>query len=166
MIGKIILSYVKKQIESLGLRKSQEWLLITVVFKGQWTPAVKKKWLIWTEKLVPVPNNMINNFQTLNLTGNWSGKAHLRKSTQKWVSSEVQRQLEKGKQPENIKIDTRLSVTKPLHTKWITSSYDYMQSNGQTVLNSLEKSDITKFLKIDAALKCEDVFNAIEIQLE
>ena len=92
MIDKIILSYVKKQIKSLGLRKNQEWLLIADVFKGQWTPAVKKKVADLNEKMVPVPNNMINHLQTLKLTGNRSSKAHQRKSTQKWVTSEVQRQ--------------------------------------------------------------------------
>ena len=36
----------------------------------------------------------------------------------------------------------------------------------QIVLNGWEKSGITKFLNINAALKCEDPFNAIEIQHE
>ena len=39
-----------------------------------------------------------------------------------------------------------------LHAKWITSFYDYMQNNRQIVLNCWEKSGITKFLKIYAAL--------------
>ena len=39
-----------------------------------------------------------------------------------------------------------------LHARWITSFYDYMQNNRQIVLNGWEKSGITKFLKIDAAL--------------
>ena len=111
MIDKIVLPYVKKQIKSLGLRKNQEWLLIADVFKGQWTTAVKKKVAYLNDKMVPVPNNTINPFQSLELAVNRSGKAHLRKSTQSWVTSEVvQRQLESGKQPENVEIDTRLST--------------------------------------------------------
>ena len=78
MIDKIILPYVKKQIKSLGLRKNQEWLLIADVFKGQWTPAVKKKVADLNEKMVPVPNNTTNHFQTLKLTVNRSEKAYLR----------------------------------------------------------------------------------------
>ena len=78
----------------------------------------------------------------------------------------VQRQLESGKQPENVKIVKNLSVNKPIYAKWITSFYDYMKNDRQIVLNGWEKSDITRFLKNDAALKCEDPFNAIEIQLE
>ena len=166
MIDKIILSYVKKQIKSLGLRKNQEWLLIADVFKGQWTPAVKKKVADLNGKIVPAPNNISKPFHTLNLTVNSSGKVHPRKSTQKRVTSDVQRQLKSGKQPENVKIDTRFSVIKPLHAKCITSFYECMQNNRQIVLNGWGKSGITKFLNNDAALKCEDPFNAIEIQLD
>ena len=125
--------------KSLGLRKNQEWLLIADVFKGQWTPAVKKKVADLNGKMVPVPNNMTNHFQTLDLTLNRSGKVHLLKSTQNWVTSEMQRQLESGKQPENVQKDPRLIVMKPLHAKWITSFYDYLQNKRQIVLNGWEK---------------------------
>ena len=76
MIDKIILPYVKKKIKSLGLRKNQEWLLIADVFKGQWTPAVRKKVADFNGK------NDANHFQTLNLTVNRNSKTYLRKSTQ------------------------------------------------------------------------------------
>ena len=81
MIDKIILPNVKKQIKFLGLRKNQVWLLIADVFKGQWTPTVKKKEADLNEKRVPVPNNTTDHFKTLEFTVNRSGKAYLRKST-------------------------------------------------------------------------------------
>ena len=119
MIDKIIFPYVKKQMKSLGLRKNEERLLIADVIKGQWRPAIKKELADLNGKMVTVPSNMANHFQTLDLTVNRSGKA---------------RQLESGKQPENVKIDTRLSVIKHLHVKWIISFYDYMQNNRQVVV--------------------------------
>ena len=82
-------------MKSLGLRKNEERLLIADVFKGQWRPAIKKELADLNGKMVTVPSNMANHFQTLDLTVNRSGKA---------------RQLESGKQPENVKIDTRLIV--------------------------------------------------------
>ena len=82
MINKIILPYAKKQIKSLGLRKNKEWLLIADVFKGQWTPAVRKKMADFNGKMMPVPSNMTNHFKTLDLTVNRSGKTYLRKSLQ------------------------------------------------------------------------------------
>ena len=132
MMDRIIMPYVKQQIVDLQLRKNQEWLLIiTDVFKGQWTDAVKKELL--NCKMVPVPNNMTHVFQPLDLTVNRSCKAHIRSSTHQWVTNEVQNQLESGKQPENVKIDTKLSIVKPLHSKWVTSFYDSMQTNKSIV---------------------------------
>ena len=77
--------------------------------------------------MVLVPNDMTHVFKPLDLTVNRSCKAHIRKSTHQWVTNEVQKQLESGKQPENVKIDTKLSIVKPLHGKLVTSFYDSMQ---------------------------------------
>ena len=61
----------------------------------------------------------------------------------------MQKQLESGKQPEYVEIDTRLSDCKSLHVKWITSFYDIMQNNKQIVLNIWERSDIANFFQIE-----------------
>ena len=41
LITKLLLPYVRKKIDELHLRNKQEWLLISDVFKGQWTDAMK-----------------------------------------------------------------------------------------------------------------------------
>ena len=125
--------YVKQQIADLQLRKNQEWLLIAEVFRGQWAEAMKKRIAELHGKMVPVPNNMTHVLQPLDLTVNRSCKAHIRKSTHQWATNEVQKQLESGKQPENVKVDTKLSIVKPLHAKWVTSFYDSMQTNKSIV---------------------------------
>ena len=118
--------------------------------------------------MVPVPNNMTHVFQPLDLTVNKSCKAHIRKSNHQWVTNEVQKQLESGKQPE---IDTNLSIVKPLYAKCVTSFYDSMQ----TIKSIMTKGwvgirnnsvGITQFLKIDSALKQEDPFLLLQIELE
>ena len=166
MIDKIIMPYVKRQIVDLQLRENQEWLLIADVFKGQWTEAVKKRVAELHGKMVPVPNNMTHVFQPLDLTGNRSCKAHIRKSTHQWVTNEVQKQLESGKQPENVQIDTNLSILRSLHAKWVTSFYDSIQNNKSIVTNGWDRAGITNFLAIDAALKQEDPFMMLQIELE
>ena len=133
MIDKVIMPYVKQQIADLQLRKNQEWLLIAEVFRGQWAEAMKKRIAELHGKMVPVPNNMTHVLQPLDLTVNRSCKAHIRKSTHQWATNEVQKQLESGKQPENVKVDTKLSIVKPLHAKWVTSFYDSMQTNKSIV---------------------------------
>ena len=84
-------------------------------------------------KMVPVPHNMTHVFQPLDLTVTRGCKAHIRKSTHQWVTNEVQKQLESGKQPENVKIETKLSIVRPLHAKWVISFYDSMQENKSIV---------------------------------
>ena len=59
------LAVYKKVDQVLKITENKEWLLIAGVFKGQWTPAVKKKVADLNEKMVPVPNNTTNHFQTL-----------------------------------------------------------------------------------------------------
>ena len=135
MIDKLIMAHVKLQIADLHLRTTQEWLLIADVLKGQWIEAVKKRTAELHGKIVPVPNNMTHIFQPLDLTVNRRCKVHMRKITNQWVTNEVQEQLESAKQPENIKIDTKLSIVKSLHAKSVTSLYDSMQTN---------KSNVTK----------------------
>ena len=116
--------------------------------------------------MVPVPNNMPHVCQPLDLTVNRSCKAHIRKSTHQWVTNEVQKHLESDKQPENVKVDTKLSIVKPLHAKWVTSFYDSMQTNKSIVTKGWDRAGITQFLKIDSALKQEDSFMMLQIELE
>ena len=132
----------------------------------QWTEAVKKRIAELHGKMVPVLNNMTHVFQPLDLTVNRSCKAHIRKSTHQWVTNEVQKQLESGKQPENVKTDTKLSIVNPLHAKCVTSFYDSMQTNKSIVTKGWDRAGITQFLKIDSALKQEDPFMMLQIELE
>ena len=158
MIDKIIMPYVKPQIADRQLKKTQERLLIADVFKGQWTEAVKKRIAELHGKMVPVPNNMTHVFQPLKLIIKRSCKVHIRKSTHQWVTNEVQKQLESGKQFENVKIDTKLSIVKPLHAKWVTWFYDSMQIDKSIVTKGRDRAGITQILKIDSALNQEDPF--------
>ena len=132
----------------------------------QWTEAVKKRIAELHGKMVPVLNNMTHVFQPLDLTVNRSCKAHIRKSTHQCVTNEVQKQLESGKQPENVKTDTKLSIVNPLHAKCVTSFYDSMQTNKSIVTKGWDRAGITQFLKIDSALKQEDPFMMLQIELE
>ena len=50
-------------------------------------------------------------------------KDHLKHSFQ--VFRAGLKTTEEGKQPEDVKVDTRVSIMKPLGAKWITSAYNY-----------------------------------------
>lgn len=158
LIKEVLIPYVVKKREEMSFRKNQEWLLIADVFKGHWTHDVKKMVHDSCGKMVPVPNNMTDKFQPLDLTVNRSCKAHLRKRTHEWFSNQVQQQIQNGVTPEKVKIDLKLSVLKPLHAKWVISFYDFMQNNQEIIVKGWKRSGIVSFLDKPANEKKEDPF--------
>ena len=57
------------------------WLLVSDVFKGQWTDKVKDLVRKSNGMMVPVPNNWSNYFQPLEVTVNKSSKDFLRQKS-------------------------------------------------------------------------------------
>ena len=56
--------------------------------------------------------------------------------------------MKKGKKTHEIIVNTRISILKPLHAKWVVSFYDYMKNHKDIVLAGWRKS------------KIEEVFNS------
>ena len=150
MIEQILIPYVKRKREELKA-PNKPWLLICDVFKGQWTDAVKEVVKASNGKMVAVPNNWTNYFQPLDLTVNKSSKDFLRNEAQSWYSQEIVKQMEAGKRSDQIKVDVRISVVKPLHAKWVVKYYDYARNNPQIIINGWKESGIMGMLekKID-----------------
>ena len=127
------------------------WLLISDVFKGQWTQNVKDLVRESNGKMVPVPNNWTNYFQPLDLTVNKSCKEFLRQEAQSWYSEEIVKQMQQGKKSHEIKV--RISIVKPLHAKWIVKFYDYIRLKPELIKNGWRKSGIienlSKEIKLD-----------------
>ena len=150
MIKKILIPYIKRKRDELNV-PNKPWLLICDVFKGQWTEAVKNVVKKSNGKMVSVPNNWTNYFQPLDLTVNKSSKDFLRKEAQSWYSQKIVKQMEAGKCSDQIKVDVRVSVVKPLHAKWIVKYYDYARTKPQLIINGWKESGIIDHLakKID-----------------
>ena len=77
----VLISYIETQREELN--SSSPWLLISVIFKGQWTDHVKEIVRRSNGKMVSVPNNWTGYYQTLDLTVNKSYKDFLWQGAQK-----------------------------------------------------------------------------------
>ena len=84
----------------------------------------------------------------------------MRKTTHAWVANEIQKQLVSGKEPEYI--NTKFRTIKPLHVKWSTSFFNYIQNSRLIVKNDCERSECMKFLEMEAAFKYEDPFMEIQ----
>ena len=65
-------------------------------------------------------------FQPLDLTVNGQAKKFCKEKFTTWYSQEVQRQLDSETSFEDIEVDLRMSVIKPLHAVWLVALYDYL----------------------------------------
>ena len=115
-----------------------------------------------------VPSDCTDLLQPLDLSVNKPLKDHLRRSFQSWYSDEFSKQLQEGKEPEDIKVDTKLSIMKPLGTRWLTSAYDYLRSQTGIVRGGFSAAGIVEILEsdevedIDAANSDEDPFQDLD----
>ena len=72
-------------------------------------------------EIVSVPANMAHFFQPLDLTVNGQAKKFCREKFTTWYWEGVQRQLDSGTSFEDIEVDLRMSVIKPLHAGWLVA---------------------------------------------
>ena len=59
-----------------------------------------------------------------------------------WYSEQVSKQMDNGKQPEDIEVDMKLSVMKPLSARWIISVYDYLRTKAGIVRGGFVEAGI------------------------
>jgi hypothetical protein len=103
-VKNVVLPYVSATRENLGLCEEQMALVIFDSFKGH--KGVDMESLLLENNLLPViaivPSNCTDLLQPLDLSVNKPLKDHLRSSFQTWYSEQVSKQLEEGKEPEDI----------------------------------------------------------------
>ena len=127
-IEKIINPYVVEKRAKLNLPVEQKALLVRDVFKGQVTTKVMETLESLNIECVHVPANMTHFFQPLDLTVNRCAKQQMKNEFVTYYSEAVRCQLDSGKQLEDVDIDFRLSVLKPLHAQWLVNSYNFFTS--------------------------------------
>ena len=99
VLEEIIIPYVKKERERLGMEKDQAALLIMDVFKGQMTSPVLKILSNNNILLQSVPANFTYLFQPLDVQGGQNGfvKRLLKRRCTDWYASQMILTMEEGK---------------------------------------------------------------------
>ena len=94
-------------------------MLIFDVFKTQCTQRVFD--LIDENHCVTVlvPANLTHVFQPLDLAINGAVKSFLKSKFSEWHSKEIAKALDKGQDIHEVKVDTTLTVMKPIHAQRI-----------------------------------------------
>ena len=135
-IDEIILPHVQKERANLRC-VNQKALLIFDVFRGQTTDKIFKVLKDNHILVTKVPANMTELFQPLDLTVNKAAKDYTKQKFSDWFTCQINTGLENGQELDDIEIDYRLSVPKPLHAKWLISFYNYMTTTkGQEVVSN------------------------------
>ena len=149
LIEEIIIPYIEKERTSLKLPKTQLALLIMDVFREQMTEDLKDNNIL----LVRIPANMTHIFQPLDLTVNGTFKTFMCKKFSAWYIRQILDALENGCEVMDGKVDVKLIIMKPLHAKWLSEFYNYINSSdGQELTrNGWLRAGITDTIKIGSS---------------
>ena len=168
MMEHIIIPYVQQQRNTLKLDAEYPAMLLMDVFKGQMTNPVNEILKRNNIILQKVPANLTYLFQLLNVQGGPNGyaKRFMKKKFTLWYADQVQRAMDAGKSMEEIDIDLKLSVLKPLHASCLIELFDHMTSPADKAVSSKgwEVAGITDAVKKGASgLPSLDPFHDIDL---
>ena len=80
---------------------------------------------------------MTQLFQPLDLTVNGAAKAYMQRRFTEWYSKCIAVQLDEDKEIEDVDVQLKLSVLKPLHTNWIIDLFNYFTSEkGREIISN------------------------------
>ena len=140
---RIIFPYVEEKRSSLKLSNDQPALLIFDNFKAQCTPSILHLLDQHNINVVLIPPNCTDRLQPLDLSVNKAAKDFLRREFREWYAKQVCVQLDAA---QNIPVDLRLSILKPLCAKWIESLYQYVLDNPSIVKNGFKAAGILEVI--------------------
>ena len=160
VLEEIIAPYMAKKCIELKLPADQKALLIWDAFKGQLTQKVKDKLVALNIECVYVPANMTHFFQPLDLTVNRCAKQRMKMEFITYYSSAVKQQLDSGTDLEDVEVDFRLSVLKPMHAQWLVNLYNFFttKQGAVMIMKGWKKSEILGLLDGSTTLPPEDPF--------
>ena len=153
MMEHIIIPYVQKQRNTLKLDAEYPAMLLMDVFKGQMIDPVKEILKRNNTILQKVPANLTYLFKPLDAQGGPNGyaKRFIKKKFTLSYADQVQRAMDgnRFRLMEEIDIELKLSVLKPLHASWLIELFDHMTSPaGKAVsLKGWEVAGITDAVK-------------------
>lgn len=109
---------------------------------------------------------MTHFFQRLYLTVNGEAKRFMNDMFTTWYSTDVQKQMESGNSPDEIEVDLRLSVLKPLHATWLVRLNNHLTGSVRVgkrhIAKGWNKAGISELLQGKTTLSPEDPFENTE----
>ena len=80
-----------------------------------------------------------------------------------WYSAQIQSQLDSGVVLDDVDVDLRLSVLKPIHATWIVSMYNHLSSSEGRQSIAKGKAGVTDVVSGSKKLPAEDPFEDLDV---
>ena len=141
-IHKIIVPYVKQKREDLGLAPDHQALAIFDIYKSPCEDDLLE--LLEEHNIIPVfiPPRCLDQLHPLGQSALDCIQDVQKNLFQQWYAEQVRSQVAKGKSVNDVHIDLRLSVLKPLLSSWLVSAYDSVRENHEVVVSGFERAGI------------------------
>ena len=99
------------------------------------------------------------------LTVNREAKKFMKDQFTSWYSAQIQSQLGSGMVLDEVDVDLRLSVLKPIHATWIVSMYNHLSSSEgrQSTAKKWKKAGVPDVVNGSKKLPPEDPFEALDV---
>ena len=116
-------------------------------------------------KVFSVPANMTHFFQPLDLTVNREAKTFMKDQFTSSYSAQIQRKLDSGVVLDDVDVDLRLPVLKPIHETWIVSMYNHFSSSEgrQSIAKGWKKAGVSDVVSGSKKLPPEDPFEDLDV---
>lgn len=148
-VHRVLIPFVERKREVMGLEESHPCLAIYDVFRGQQTPMVHDFLSKNNIHHVNVPANCTDKLQPLDISVSKLFKEEMKNRFQAWYSEEVQKQLTSRTAVPDVKIDMRTSVLKPKSANWLIAVLDTLSQKPEIIINGFKKAGILDTLKSD-----------------
>ena len=99
------------------------------------------------------------------LTVNREAKKFMKDQITSWYSAQIQSQLGSGMVLDDVDVDLRLSVLKPIHATWIVSMYNQLSSSEgrQSTAKKWKKAGVPDVVSGSKKLPPEDPFEDLDV---
>ena len=146
-IDSVLVPYVVKTRHELDLADDHHALAIFDVFKAHHCDSVLKKLRENNIHQVFVPAGCTSDLQPLDVSVNQEFKALIKNHFSRWYANEVRQALDQGVKLQDVKIDLRATLIKPLHGNWLMLAISSLHTKQDLIKSGFEKSGILEYLK-------------------
>ena len=94
--------------------------------------------------VVFIPASCTDQLQPLDLKVNKQFKSYLCEEFNQWYAGEIYKCIRDQQKLNEIKIDLRASVQKPIHAKWLVTAVEKISRNQDLIRSSFQAAGISK----------------------